>query len=76
MLKIFPSNSAPDPFFRSDENADVVEIHTQNHVIGISFCTVKTWRWIWSCETYSIDDEFNRVIEFELPTLGIMVCRN
>jgi hypothetical protein len=75
MFKFSSINNAEDLSFSNDENADVIEIHGKNHVLGIAFCTVKIWQWIWTKGIYPPDDEFNRVIEFQLPTLGIMVIR-
>ena len=75
-FKFCPANNAKDSSFRSDENADVVELHTKNYIFGISFCTAKAWSWIWTYEAYPPDDEFDRLFEFELPTIGLMAIRN
>lgn len=75
-LKFCPANNAKDSSFISDENADVIEVHTKDYIFGISFCVFKVWRWIWTYEKYQPNDEFDRLFEFEFPTIGLMVLRN
>ena len=74
-IKFFPYNDSEDSAFASNCDADCIEIHLQNYIIGIFFWNLETWRLTQSFEKYPLDDNFNRVFEIEAPTLGIMVLR-
>ncbi len=75
-IKFLPYLDSDTSVFVSYKNADCIEIYLSKHIIGISLSSFSVWEWIWRFHKYPANDRYKRVIEFELPTIGIMVLCN
>ncbi len=75
-IRFLPYWDSDTSVFVSYENTDCIEMHLSKYIIGISLSSFSVWNWIWRFHKYSANDKYKRVIELELPTMGIMVLCN